>query len=359
MKKKIFSVFMVLLMTMMSVNTFAATISDNQLEIELKSSATIALQLINELVALSMEREIHESDNRTVVDSNTNFCFNIEALNAIDIRVNEINQLLDELNVVRLEHDEISSFIGGDIPDYDIRTSFIEDSILDNSIDNLPPWPNPGSNNRIQFYGVFDWASNGQQIWLLIAAPIVNSSHSANQNVHATNLQNRLTDGARTLIGIYADRAFGNIMSNIPFVRWLPYELLPGFLTPQTTQAQIPLYEARLITRTVTQFIYFRNPAGQPVYYGSTNFVHAQTEQIFRSFASNGQLETRAVNTPIEGIPAIDYFDFGRIVVNANLSAWGVQLRHSFVNRVTMRANNNITLTINPRTFTLPIHAVN
>ena len=319
-----------------------------------ESNATQALNLINELVSLSLRQEIYEiqilnkqnEDASIFADDFFSESKTLEAIATIESKISEIERQMEAIGVLTLNsNDDMMSFFG------------VDSEGLDSTLNsNLPPWPNPGSNANIQFYGIFDRASNGQQIWLLIASPINNRPHSANQRVIRTGASgNLLRDGARTLMGIYAERIFGNWWDSLPYIRWLPWELVPG-LVSQTTQAQLPQFEAEMITRTVTQFVYFRNSFGQPVYYGSTNVVHVGLSQ--RYLDTRGAVSVWRASSPIiEMVPAINYFDFGRLIVNQNLTGFNIRVQHSFVGTVTHRAIGNTVLTIRPPGFTLPIHA--
>lgn len=337
-----------------SISTVVASDrSINQLHTEVKTNE--ALKLINELVSLSLQQELYE--NQIAFERERGLLFfaerqlgesrALEAIEVIESRIVEIERLLDAAGVLTLDtNEDMESFFDVSAGNY-LRVD---------AQSNQVPWPNPGSNANIQFYGIFDRASNGQQIWLLIASPRNNMPHSANQNVTRTGQSGSfLRDGARTLMEVYAERAFGNIWDSIPVIRWLPWEIVPNLL-PETTQGQLPEFEATMTTRTVTQFVYFSDSFAQPVFYGSTNIVHIGLSQ--RYLDTRGAVPVWRASSPIiVSESAINYFDFGRLIVNQNLTGFNVRVQHSFVNTVTQRATGNIVLTIRPPGFTLPIQA--
>jgi len=198
MKIKMKTRLLSILLTLSFVCTISITpvvASDGSVyQLRTESNATVALELINELVSLSLREELYE--NLFSFEREIGLPFfaeeqgerRLHAIEAINSRIVEIEQRLDEVGVLTLDYNEdMAAFFGVSAENYlglDAQT-------------NQVPWPNPGSNANIQFYGIFDRASNGQQIWLLIASPRNNMPHSANQNITRTGpsgsfLQNRL-----------------------------------------------------------------------------------------------------------------------------------------------------------------------
>lgn len=318
----IFSVILTLSFSLINVNA----VDYNG---EKETGSVRALKLINELAQLEMEQEgIYRRQayiSRMDIKSQ-------ERLLSINNQIEDINNQLTDLDVTLITPDTVRLSAASDYP--------------------LPP-----SNDKIRFYSITDYADNGEAIYILVAMPITNSTHSANQSTHWVNATNQLVSGAQTLIEIYASKLYSLYVETlIPEAGWFPYELFSGIF-PTPTTGQIDMYEARLLTRTVTQFIYKKNSSGQPVYYGSTNCVHVNTEEICRAYVGS-QLRSDIQNS-YTLVTAENYYDFGKEIVNANLSGYAVQTKHSFVTEVNMAFAGNICLTIHPRQYTTPIQATN
>lgn len=325
--KKKTRVLSVILSIIMILSFSLTTVSAADFHTESESNATKALKLINELVQLDMKLE--GIDRERAITGRQNFTLKSQQT-SIHNRIEQINDQLIDMGVTTLDATANSSVVAADYP--------------------LPP-----STDKIRFYSIADWTDDNERIYILIAAPIENSNHSANQKTELVNATNFLTSGAQTLVQIYASKLYAGWVENlIPIAHWFPYELFPSFF-PTPTSGQVDLYEARLLTRTVTQFIYKKNSADQPVYYGSTSCVHVNSEEIVRKY-NGSELNTETQNT-FELITAENYYDFARIIVNENPSGYAVQRKHSFVHRVDLAFDNEIELTIYPVQYTLPIQA--
>ena len=110
--------------------------------------------------------------------------------------------------------------------------------------------PCPESNDKISFYW-FRTKVEGTWIYSVIASPVENANHSCNTVSAYTDFKSKLGGSIKNLIQIYTDKAIGLI----PIVQWTPYEVFTDLLFNGTGTSQLNMYEARLITGTVHQFI--------------------------------------------------------------------------------------------------------
>lgn len=130
---------------------------------------------------------------------------------------------------------------------------------------------------------------------------------------------------------------------------WLPYELFDELFDGSYTDQTIPEYEMFMQTRTVTMFVYMKNDADQPVYYGSTNCVHTNVEQIARVFLG-GQLHSEIENQ--YALAYAEYYNtFPDYCIPADATGYAVTPMHSFVQEVTVRVDNGNVLSIDVPTY--------
>jgi len=285
-------------------------------------------------------------------------------------RILEIEQLMADLGVERLNFVEVVDFIGSEnainlaveVLEVDVRTAaqYVRVAEMHNQeINTLSNMPLPPSTPNIQFYAVtpFLGDGSGRRVHILIAAPRWTGNHSGIQGTQPNiGILNHIQqNGARTVFNFAANKAIDGVASLIPgasAARNL-YSLLSS-LTPNTAASQFNLLEATLLTRTVHQFIYMANAHNQPQYFGSANVVHYNLEIISRHIVG-GNFRTEASN--VTGtIRAPRYDDFANYAIIGN--EVGTRQRHSFVTRIEKTADNvRGGLVINPVQFRLPAQA--
>ncbi len=291
-----------------------------------------ALFLINEKISLEMQRS----------------SLTEEKYNSI---LNDINEKLIDIGVHKMSEGELQTFVSNtQEPE---ATNAMFEALKSNECNGIcssgPPCPS--STDKIDFYYYANMV-NGKAVYSVIASPVANSAHSCNTVSNYGNMKSNL-NSLTNLVQIYVDKAIGLI----PVVSWLPYEVFTDLAFNGTSPTQLQMYEARLVTRTVHQFIYLQNASNQWVYYGSANCVHVNVEQIARKYVGS-VLKTETDNQyHLEVAP--DYYEWPSVCVGDNLTGYNVTAKHSFVYGVQVRANNNVVLDTNVVTATLPIHVVN
>lgn len=290
------------------------------------------MKLINEKIALEMQQNnLSNKDYKN--------------------KTNEITKKLENIGVEKMNDSDLSLFLSNTASEADadilLDTISRENGSALNIMSDEPPCP--AGNSKIDFYWFRTFV---EDIWVysVIAAPVENSKHSCNTVSEYTNFKSKLGSSLKNLVQIYTDKAIGLI----PVVQWMPYEVFTDLAFNGTGTGQLKDYEARLITRTVHQFIYLKNSANQWVYYGSANCVHINVEEIARKYVGS-QLKTSAHNEYYLDL-APNYYEWPSVCVGNNRTGYNVTRKHSFINKVQIRVANNVAITTNIVTATLPIH---
>ena len=276
--------------------------------------AVEAYMLINQRVALSMDEDVCESD------------------------LTRIDDKLNDMGVREVSFTDVVTDIGHELG-YQLMSDY----------------PNPGSNDKVRFYSVYDYLDDGQQIYCLICAPYENSSHSGNKTTGVKTLTSYVDSGAITVVDVSGNlKNAENIVSNVSVRTESLYDIFSDFLSNST--GQVSKYTAEMRTRTVTMFVYSKNTADNVVYYGSTNCVHTYIDHTVTKNATGSPL--RAATTS-DLILAEDYYDFAVNVVGANPSGYGVVAKHSYVSGVLMKVGGKSALTQGIPCYSTLIQATN
>ncbi len=274
--------------------------------------AVQAYQLINQRVALSMSENTEEND------------------------LQKIDDALCSLGVEELSFNDIITELGDEI-----------------GLQILSEYPNPGSNDEVHFYGVYDYLDDGQQIYSLICSPYEESSHSGNNTTGEEILTSYVTSGAKTEIDIYGNlKNMKNIYSDVSYRNESLYDIFSDFLS--NSVGQVSEYVAEMRTRTVTMFVYSKNDADEVVYYGSTNCVHTYIDHTVTKNTTGSPIRS---TTTYDLILAEDYYDFPVNVVSKNPSGYGVVAKYSHVKNVIMDVGNDVALRQSIPCYTSPIQA--
>lgn len=296
------------------------------------NSSEDALRLINEKVALEMQADKYDTEEYTQ-------------------KINAINDSLNEIGVEKMTNEDLSLFLENTATPDDAQvmldTISAELGETASVLSDGPPCPE--GNDKIDFYWIRTYVED-TWVYSVIASPVANSKHSCNTVSQYADFKSKLGGSLKNLVQIYTDKVIGLI----PVVQWMPYEVFTDLAFNGTGTGQLEDYEARLITRTVHQFIYLQNSADQWVYYGSANCVHINVEEIARKYVGS-QLKTSAENHYYLDI-APDYYEWPEVCVGNNRTGYNVTRKYSFINRVQVRVANNTVIATNVVTATLPIH---
>lgn len=295
-------------------------------------SSEEALRLINDKVALEMQAHKYDDDE-------------------YNEKINAINSELNEIGVKKMSNDDLTEFLENTATpgDAQVMLDTISAELGESATILSDGPPCPEGNDKIDFYWTRTYVED-TWIYSVIASPVANANHSCNTVSQYTDFKSKLGGSLKNLVQIYTDKVIGLI----PVVQWVPYEVFTDLVFNGTGTGQLEDYEARLITRTVHQFIYLQNSADQWVYYGSANCVHINVEEIARKYVGS-QLKTSAENHYYLDI-APDYYEWPEVCVGNNRTGYNVTRKYSFINRVQVKVANNTAITANVVTATLPIH---
>lgn len=335
--RKIFrflSLFISISLLTLSFSCITATATEQKSVNEKNSEAIEAINTINDLTRISMEKEILENQNASM-----------RSISEYDKQIDELKQKIEELGVKKLTKEDLLPFLAADISPL------------------ASHYPLPDDTEAVDFYQVFYEISSGEMACCLIAGTNVNVECGANQMAvyngsNGNNMANLLSNGASTLIDIYASKLIDGIISQFTVFDWFPYELFTDLFDGTPSTGTIEEYEFTLLTRTVTMFVYLYNSYDEPVYYGSSNCVHVNTEQIARNFKGS-RLVTDVQNT-YELVTADHYLTFPDYCIPENHTGFGVTPIHSFINNITIRVGGigQNSLSINVPTYRTLIAAV-
>ncbi len=332
--KKIASILLVVTVFLSTGITSAVTYETE------KSHGVIeeTLRLINKKIEMEMTSDPNITAKRSDVQKRNT---------QIDVRLSELGaQKMSKADVLNFFSKTESPNDGKAI----IDALYPSDSLNNSnpSVLSIPEPPMPPSTDKIQFYSIRERVQ-GTWVYSVIASPYPNANISSNTVSPMVNFKSKLPTLAST-IQLYVDKA----ISKIPIVAWLPYEWFTNLLFSGTSTSQLDLYEARLITRTVHQFIFVENSMGQFAYYGSANCVHMNVEEIARRYQGS-QLLTEAKNEYyLDTAP--DYYNWPTVCVGNNLTGYNVFPKYSFIHGVEIKVAGNTAISTNILTASLPIH---
>lgn len=329
MKNKAFSFFVFMLLSSMLLSVTVRAYDDNSNDTILLDSKILtsseadfseALKLINEQIKIEMT-----SASDSV---------------AKQLTLIHIEHQLKDLGVKELSVIELTLFLeNSDTPD---TAHVLLNSLMDNesSIPERDTLPIPPSNDKIKFYALCK-PVDGVNVYSIIASPVANANHSCNAVTSFADVKKKL-QSLLNKIHIYTDKTISAGLSIVhPVLSWIPYEQLTNLVFSGSSPNQLEMYEARLMTRTVHQFIYVQNSAGQFAYYGSANCVHINLEEIARKYVGS-VLKTETHNEYVLDL-APDYYNWPAVCTNGNLTGYAVQLRHSFIKNVSFEVEYSPT----------------
>lgn len=330
MKNKAFLFFVSMLLSSMLLSITVHAYDDNPNAIILPNSKipvssetdfSEALKLINEQIKIEMTLS---SDSIAKQLTLTNIDYQLKVLGVKELSVSELTQFLENSNTPDSAH-------------------VLLNSLMDNNGYSVPErdtLPIPPSNDKIKFQALCKQV-DGVNVYSIIASPVANADHSCNTVTSFTDVKGKL-QSLLNKIHIYTDKTISAGLSIVhPLLSWIPYEQLTNLVFSGSSPNQLEMYEARLMTRTVHQFIYVQNSAGQFAYYGSANCVHINLEEIARKYVGSA-LKTETHNEYVLDL-APDYYNWPAVCTNGNLTGYAVQLRHSFVRNVSLEAEHSST----------------
>lgn len=326
-KAFLFFVFMLLYSMLLSVtvrayddNSNDTILLDTKIPISSEMDFSEALKLINEQIKIEMT-----STSDSI---------------AKQLTLIHIEHQLKDLGVKELSVSELTLFLeNSDTPD---TAHVLLNSLMDNesSVPERDTLPVPPYNDKIKFYALCKQV-DGVNVYSIIASPVANANHSCNNVTPFTDVKKGL-QSLLDKIHLYTDKAISTGLGKIDSaLTWIPYEKLTNLIFSGSNPNQLEMYEAKLMTRTVHQFIYVQNSAGQFAYYGSANCVHINLEEIARKYVGS-VLKTEAHNEYVLDL-APDYYNWPAVCTNGNLTGYAVQLRHSFVRNVSLEAEHSPT----------------
>lgn len=288
------------------------------------SRSSEALKLINDQIALEMQADNYERE-------------------AYEAEMLKIDQRLEKLGVCEMSQAEVNEFYNRVALDDQAKAAELG-AAGTNASSDTPPCP--PSTDKIKFNWIREQV-NGVWVYSVIASPVANAKHSCNTVSSPVDMKAKLGGTLKSIVQIYTDKAIGLI----PGMQWVPYEIFTNLAFNGTSSSQLQMYEAKLITRTVHQFIYVKGSYDQWIYCGSANCVHINVEEIARKYVGS-QLVTQPHNAyKLETAP--DYYNWPTVCTQNNLN--GGIVRHSYVRGVQVRVADNVAISTKVVTADLPI----
>ena len=291
-----------------------------------------ALQLINEKTGLEMQKSTLDPEY-------------------YEKEISKIEKRLKKIGAIELSQNEVNSFYRNAATTSDV--SIISETLASDGVEinaNSDEPPCPPSTDKIQFFFLRTTIER-KTVYSLIANPKENADHSCNTITPPSNFKT-VMDTLLDTFHLVVDKAIGVIES----MTWVPYEVFTDLIFNGTNPNQLSMYQAIMATRTVHQFIYLQNDAGQWVYYGSSNCVHINVEEIARKYV-NGVLKSQVHNS-YDLITAPNYYDWATVSTRGNLTGYGVTPKYSLLTKARITVNNNDVLVSSIVSAHTPIEVV-